>query len=716
VIAFLKKTSNDKDWPGRQMWLGLALLCVEVGATGYLGKTPVFSLIIMAVAVFGAFSRIRFQPDRQRNYDLIAGLGILFSIKYLVAADNPRYVGLLPSQQIAFTASQFFLAVQASEFFIRRREGRLPVYFPGLGVGALVCAAIVEVSPHERDMFQLMCVAFAVLAAAFSDASRQFKPVPGRRSVGRPSAALITLLIVGAVGWFTATLLHKYEKAMDRFVMQFIDAGEEGTSVGFSDTTRLGSVSLQKDFASNEIALRIESQVPPGYLRGKVFDEYFDQQWSTVPSSRALRKERSRPSQLPDATHTGNVFHIANLSSPLTTGFTIWPSRTLAGTFFAPGGVRYVDVAANVPTIDVFGVLRADDALAGAPYSVFTDVSAIHDDRSSSNITESRERLLATPPDWAVKDPELKKIAAEIFIGRETPRDKIGAVLEWFRGRGEYSTRVMVPPELKEDALAWFLKENPPAHCEFFASGSAVLLRMGDVKCRYVTGFLATELNRYGGSWTARNRDAHAWVEAWDGEGQWIIVETTPVDGLPTGSKISEWQQFCEYASGRMQRIRAAWQQRRFGFVGDLVLSLGTTRVSIALPMIGLLVIVWIRHRRARRIGNVTGRKPLPVEVRQMQTVLRSVDRATRRVAGKREVGETLLKFADRLETFAGDSRPALREAAEWYRDYSTLRYAGGRSDEAAATLQQEAKRLLPELRRVKRPSPVVKSLSTSSS
>ncbi|MDA0587067.1 MAG: transglutaminaseTgpA domain-containing protein [Planctomycetota bacterium] len=703
MTAPLKNPPRVKTGSGRQKWIGLALLCVEIGATGYLGRTLVFSLIVLTVALIGAFSRVRLQLDRQRNFDLIAGLGIIFSIRYLVMEDNLRYVGLLPSQQIAFTASQFFLTVQAMEFFIRRNEQRLPVYFPGLGVGAMVCAAIVEVSPYERDMFQLMCVGFAIFAAAFADASRQFTPVPGRRSVGRPLAALVAMLFVGIVGWWTATLLHRYEKAMDRFVMQFLQPSEEGTSVGFSDTARLGSVSFQKDLASNEIALRIESQVPPGYLRGKVFDEYHDQQWLATPSSRVLKKVETRPSQLPDATHTGNVFHIANLSSPLTTAFTVWPSRSLSGTFFSPGGVRYVDVAASLTTVDAFGILRAEDAVPGAPYSVFTDESVIHDNRSSSSSTTEKDRRMATPPAWAVNDPQLRKIAEQVFADRKTPRDKIGAVLEWFRRRGQYSKTLTVPPELKEDVLAWFLKENPPAHCEFFASGATILLRMGGVRCRYVTGFLATELNRYGGSWTARNRDAHAWVEAWDGQGRWIVVETTPVNGVPTSSPMSEWQQFREYASGRMQRFRAAWQQRRFGFVKELILSMGMVRVAIGFPAIGLLVVVWVRHRRARHVGKVKTVRQLPIEIRQMQKVLRTIDRVAQRVAGKRGTGETLLKFADRLEAIAGDSRPALREAAGWYRDYSTLRYASGNSDENAATMQREAKRLLPELRRVKR-------------
>ena len=246
-----------------QRWLALSMLCLEIGATGYLGRTVLFSTVILIVAIGGALGPLRFRPDRQRSYDLIAGLGILFSVKYLISPDNVRYVGLLPSQQIAFTLSQFFLALQAAQFFLERNDQRIPIYFPGLGVGALVCAAIVEVTPRERATFQLLCVGFAVLAAAFCDTSRRFTPVTGRKSVGRPAAAVVTLAIVSIAGWSMATFLHRYEKQMDRFVMQFLDPRPEGTEVGFSDEARLGSVSLQKSTAADEIALRVQSPSPP---------------------------------------------------------------------------------------------------------------------------------------------------------------------------------------------------------------------------------------------------------------------------------------------------------------------------------------------------------------------------------------------------------------------------------------------------------------------
>lgn len=676
------------------------MLCLEIGATGYLGRTVVFSVVLLIVAIGGALGPLRFRPGRQRSYDLIAGLGILFSVKYLISPDNLRYVGLLPSQQIAFTLSQFFLALQAAQFFLERNDQRIPIYFPGLGVGALVCAAIVEVTPRERETFQLLCVGFAVLAAAFCDASRRFAPVKGRRSVGRPVAALVTLAIVSVVGWSMATFLHRYEKQMDRFVMQFLAPRPEGTEVGFSDEARLGSVSLQKSTAADEIALRVQSPSPPTYLRGGAFDVYSGQQWRTEPSARLLRKE-NRPHLLPQAVHGGNCFRISNLRSPSANRYTIWPARSLSRMLFTPRDVRYLEAATELPTVDGLGILRAEDAVPGAPYSVFTD-DAI--DRDSVPPSSDRMDAMLTPPDWAMNDPAIQQLANDLFDGKSETQQKIGAVINYFRNRGKYSLEVMVPDGLSEDSVQWFLKENPPAHCEFFATGTVVLLRMAGVHCRYVTGFLITEQNPYGGSWTARNRDAHAWVEAWDGS-SWIVIETTPADGIPTSAGANSWQSLQEYVLGRMERIRALWQQRRFGLIGDLVIMLLTTPFGLAyLALVIVIGVLITRRRRLLRIQLGRGKKTqmLSGEIIQLQSTLKSLDKAVRHFAGLRAPAETLLAFASRLEQAEGETS-ALHDAAKWYRSYSRLRYAAKRSEHDARALEQEAGELVQSLRRLRR-------------
>jgi len=363
---------------------------------------------------------------------------------------------------------------------------------------------------------------------------------------------------------------------------------------------------------------------------------------------------------------------------------------------FTPRDVRYLEAATELPTIDGLGILRAEDAVPGAPYSVYTDDAM---DRDSVPPSSDRMRAMLTPPDWAVNDSEIQQLASDLFEGKSETRQKIGAVINYFRTRGKYSLEVTFPDGLSEDSVQWFLKENPPAHCEFFATGTVVLLRMAGVHCRYVTGFLITEQNPYGGSWTARNRDAHAWVEAWDGS-SWIVIETTPADGIPTTTEADSWQSLQEYVLGRMERIRAVWQQRRFSVIGDLAIMLLTTPFGLAyltlLIVIGVLI---TRRRRLLRIQLSRGKKTkaLPPEILQLQSTLKSLDNAVRHVAGRRAPAETLLAFATRLEQ-AG-AAPTLREAAHWYRSYSKLRYAAKQSEQDARALEQEARELVQSLR-----------------
>ena len=82
--------------------------------------------------------------------------------------------------------------------------------------------------------------------------------------------------------------------------------------------------------------------------------------------------------------------------------------------------------------------------------------------------------------------------------------------------------------------LAYFLTVRPPAHCEYFATATAILLRAGGVHARYVTGYVISGRNPVDNSYFALRRNAHAWVEAYDDvEQRWVIVESTPMEGVP---------------------------------------------------------------------------------------------------------------------------------------------------------------------------------------
>jgi hypothetical protein len=85
-----------------------------------------------------------------------------------------------------------------------------------------------------------------------------------------------------------------------------------------------------------------------------------------------------------------------------------------------------------------------------------------------------------------------------------------------------------------------FLFTRKTGYCEHYATAMVVMLRTVGIPARLVTGFLATEWNEYGGYFTVRQRDAHAWVEVYFPQSGWITMDPTPTINLTAAT--SRWE------------------------------------------------------------------------------------------------------------------------------------------------------------------------------
>ncbi len=155
--------------------------------------------------------------------------------------------------------------------------------------------------------------------------------------------------------------------------------------------------------------------------------------------------------------------------------------------------------------------------------------------------------------------PEVVARTAREVAGRHaTALEKAEAIQEWLGARFTYSLERRVDPA--KDAIADLLEGDPRGHCEYFASALAVMLRTQGVYTRVAVGFAAGDLNPYSGTFTVRDRDAHAWTEVWLGnELGWRTFDPTPpdpshVDGPGDGNPLWLWM------AAQLDQVDTWWQ------------------------------------------------------------------------------------------------------------------------------------------------------------
>lgn len=650
-----------------QRRIAVAIYLLECVSIAYLSRSVAFPIGMALIGLANLRVSWRFTFNRSRTYDALAILGCVFITKYLLSSDNPRYQTLFASQPMAYVIGQFILSLQAIMLFAKRTDDRVSSAFPIAGIGALVCSALVRIdTARERLYFQILTVAFIVLLALFCDASRRFAPSARRKEFARYITTAIALLVITITGWGTAVGLHRYERTVDQWVSRLLKTDQRPRTIAYSETTHLGSIDLQKIENADAVALRIESSREPGYFRGRAYDQYSDSKWFVTNKGEERFPLGTARDSDSEGILTGNLFSFDGQAVEQGERYDIWPAAHVTGTLFSPLGTRGVQVDAPCLIHDSHGIVRADFLVPETPYTTFVSKHLPVDTSE-----ESREALLRLP-EWAEDDEQLPKVIEDVCGMSNGSRAKAAAIEHYFRSEFQYSLRVEVPPGV--EPIRWFLKEKPAAHCEYFATATVLLLRQAGVPCRFVRGFLVDEHNQFGGVWTARNKDAHAWAEARDEQGRWFVVESTPAAGIPSGTQAPVIEEFWDHVRQRWHAFRSFWRQQGIrGVLGWLILQLQRFAPVIGISTL-LLIVFWRwRHRQVSTSGVSI---VFAVDKHQLDPLRDKMDAAIKRAFRGRASDETIGGFASALRGQGSEIESAsLSDAGEWYVDYQQARF-----------------------------------------
>ena len=121
-------------------------------------------------------------------------------------------------------------------------------------------------------------------------------------------------------------------------------------------------------------------------------------------------------------------------------------------------------------------------------------------------------------------NPRLVEWARATRAGLGSDREFLDLLMRRFAESFSYDTRLDLP---ETDALDSFFFDGRSGYCAYFATAMASALRATGIEANIVMGYLGGTWNGYGGFWTVRNADAHAWVEARLDGGGWQRFDPT---------------------------------------------------------------------------------------------------------------------------------------------------------------------------------------------
>lgn len=196
--------------------------------------------------------------------------------------------------------------------------------------------------------------------------------------------------------------------------------------------------------------------------------------------------------------------------------------------------------------------------------------------------------------------PTVAALAASWNPRRLSEAEKIARVLGHFRGfRWNLAPMNGVEPG-KPHPVEVFLSRTKEGHCELFATSAALLFRRMGMPARLVAGFRAYS---DGDVLTARNTDAHAWVEVWVSGRGWVPVDPSPVVVQAHGSFFDFYDvlsaYWYQYIVGYEFDGRAIWARLRSPW-------LPAAGAALAALWLAAFLIRWFRSRRSPPRANVT--------------------------------------------------------------------------------------------------------------
>ena len=243
------------------------------------------------------------------------------------------------------------------------------------------------------------------------------------------------------------------------------------------------------------------------------------------------------------------------------------------------------------------------------------------------------------------------------------PGQAVETVMDHFRQHFRYELGPRFRRYQGRSRLEDFLIHRRSGHCEYFATATALLLRLAGIPTRYAVGYSVQEYSKLERRYVARSRHAHSWVLAHIDE-RWETVDPTPpIWGAFESEQASRLQPLLDLISFLSYRLGTQPNPDTDTTARDRLL------LWLILPLVALLAWRLAHEPRVRRNGKTrgmdrTGERNGPGADSEFYRIVERIDHGLQR----RRTGETLYAWMQRLTeqqngfcTLSEPSRPAHR-------------------------------------------------------
>lgn len=395
---------------------------------------------------------------------------------------------------LALCAIGACVALPVCRTVCRRKRAVLAVIVPLLPLST--CLVVTDTVPKEGYLFLLL---LGLTVLMLTQTTRRTDAAQGNRLatlVAVPTALAIALLF-WAVPQQTyrgqqhpEQLLEQAQTLLERYT------GQVGTSL--SKTENLQNMGI----LSNPHLPVMEVTAEQGgtlYLREQIFDTYDGKSWRAGGQYTTLQDQSVYKLTTAGKVQISTNYSANNLYVPYYTRG------------YLPNSQGYTENPENLRTYSFqrWYIPQTQQSWLG-----------------SGNKLEVKASLPDETAAWAeAKLPPILRYLADDSVSYAQ------AIAHYVRSSADYSKNTLRMPGDETDFVRWFIEESNTGYCVHFASATAVLLQAAGIPARYVTGYMVN--TQPGVPTTVYMDDAHAWVEYYVPRIGWLVLESTPSDGLP---------------------------------------------------------------------------------------------------------------------------------------------------------------------------------------